>query len=185
MKKIISKTNLTNVELGKKLFYDCYGSKVCLDRTYGTEYSNCNIAIDLETEWRKDIIKILENHIDELYGQEKMESINKYLQIVSSEHQISKLIELLDEGDIDSFTRLQLCEMLTEIYIRLRNSLNIEIVRRNIEKNITLLTNNSITIHESYKKCNWLEEGFFSKDAISKRIGRILDKITGLDWHGN
>lgn len=178
MKKFYSKTKHSNVDLGKKLFYDCYGSKVCLDRNYDTEYSNCNISIELENEWRKDVIKILENHIDTLEDQEKIESINKYLQIVSSELQISKLIELLDGGDIDSFTRLQLCEMLSEIYIRSKNSLNTEIVRRNIEKNITLLTNNSITIHESYKKCNWLGEEFFSKDAISKRIRRILNKIT-------
>lgn len=107
-----------------------------------------------------------------------MESINKYLQIVNSELQVSKLIELLDDGNIDSFTRLQLCEVLSEFYIRYKDKLNKEILIRNIEKNIIFLTNNSITIHESYKECNWLGETFFSKDAINKRIRRILDKIT-------
>lgn len=51
MKKFYLKIKHSKIELGKKLFYDCYGSKVCLDRTYGSDYSDCNIEIEQETEW--------------------------------------------------------------------------------------------------------------------------------------
>lgn len=166
-----------NLELGKKLFYGCNGSKVCLDRNFRADYINCNIPKDLERKWSEDIVRTLDVQISELDGQNKVKAIINYLQIVNDEKQISKLVEVLKEDQIDSFSRLQLCEMLSEIYAKGNRSLNKELIRKTIEENIVFFRDNEIIIHDSYKECDWLGEDFFSKDALNKRINNIHVKV--------
>jgi|GEM_PF-1134970 len=177
MKKEKIQSKNSNEELGKKLFYECYGSKVCLDRNFGKEYARCNISKDLEIKWKKDILEMLEEQITVLDGNSKTSAIIYYLQIVSQEKQINKLVEILKERNLDSFSRLLISEMLSEIYDKSSNTLNKMYIKKVIDDNIQILKNAKIIIHESYKKSEFLDEKHFSEDAVKSPIKKIQSKF--------
>lgn len=48
-----------NIELGKEMFYKCYGNSFSIEREYGKVYKKCKVPKEYEIEWCEDIRKQL------------------------------------------------------------------------------------------------------------------------------
>ena len=164
-----------NFDEGMKMFYDCYGSSFNLDRKYGNKYRDCNIPVDIEAKWQKDIIEKLKTQIDITTGNSKILLITKYLQLLPVKEAINYLINILQKN-LDTFSIILLCEILKN-YKKQVDATNdyLESDINDCLKNVVnKLLNKTIVIDNSFKEVQYMKSYDFSDENIYSRIKKIL-----------
>lgn len=159
-----------DLEKGKKLFFECHGSSMCLDRDYDAEYRKCNIPKGVEEQWRAEIKNDLKNGIKYIWGAEKVSVISKLLQISDLSERLNILYDVLECEDLDTFSRIILCEFLKN---ERKNSHDNQIIEHLIATNKEKLLKDMIFIHESYRDATYMKGYDFSEENIKKRIDNL------------
>ena len=169
MKKIVDYNN------GKKIFYECYGSNFNIEREYGKQYKLCNIPIEVEDVWRKDIIQQLVYKIDNTIGAQKIENIEHYLQLITNNDALDFLKKSLKK-EMDTFSRIIICEKLKHCakVIAIKDSALLENINNLLLENVNKMLNEKIVIDCSYFNFQYMQDYDFSDDYIRKRISDIL-----------
>ena len=169
MKKRIDKHEI-NLEKGKSLYFEYYGSKFGMYRDgLGNEYADCNVPQAIENEWKSDILSKLENEIKSAQGDELHVAVSAYMHLLPAEPEW--LIQLLQTRAMDTFTAIIFCEQLKNM--TRTHPLKKMRVRRFLDKFKTKLLNEPITIHETYKNDDYMQNYDFSDDNIKARISAI------------
>lgn len=157
-------------EKGKKLFFECCGSSMCLDRDYGAEYKKCNIPKEIEEQWRAEIKIEIENRIQYDEGAGKVSAISKLLQICDLNERLDILYCVLKCDNLDTFSRIILCEFLQK---ERKHCNGDQIIGNIIATNKEKLLKNEIVIHESYRNAAYMKGYNFSEESIKKRIENL------------
>ena len=63
-----------NIELGKEMFYKCYGNSFYIYMEFGKEYKKCKVPKEYEIEWRKDIQSKLYEKVNNTKGKTRFSS---------------------------------------------------------------------------------------------------------------
>ena len=101
-----------DLDKGREIFYKYKGDKFGISRDLGEEYKKCNIPKEIEQEWKKDIIRKLNNEIKNETGNLRMGAIWAYVQIISTGEALNFLVGVLDSNDFDTFSTILICEHL-------------------------------------------------------------------------
>lgn len=160
-----------NLEKGKDLFFQYNGSIMSLDREgLGTEYRNCNIPKEIESQWKTEIRIGLQEEIKDYNGEKKVTAILKLMQISDFPDRLNFLITILNDIELDSFSRIIICESLVNEKKNIDNPVIKKIIDENVDSNKLKLLNDTITIDESYKNASYMKKYDFSIENLKKRI---------------
>ena len=110
-----------NIELGKKIFFKCYGNAFGIQREYGKEYKKCKIPRKYEIEWLDEIKNQLYEAINNSSGNKRYSNFIKLCDIISLNAAIELTCKFL-ETNLDYFERL----LYTEYLKLLNKKVNIE-----------------------------------------------------------
>lgn len=100
-----------NIELGKKIFFKCYGNAFGIQREYGKEYKKCKIPRKYEIEWLDEIKNQLYEAINNSSGNKRYSNFIKLCDIISLNAAIELTCKFL-ETNLDYFERLLYTEYL-------------------------------------------------------------------------
>lgn len=152
-----------NIELGKKIFFKCYGNMFTIQKEYGKEYKKCMIPKKYENEWLYEIQKQLYETINNTSGRNRYLSFLKLCDIVSLNNAIELTIKLLNIN-IDYYERLLYTEYLKQLNKKVGRYELIE----EINKNKMILDDNISLLKEHSKLYFVLDE-----NKIKERINRL------------
>ena len=182
-----------DIEKGKELFYKYYGSKFGIAHDLGMVYEKYHIPKYLEDEWLKDIKQSLIAKIEsnDCVMEELIVYISRYEQISSSQEleDFIAIIENCLNRELDTFTKLLICENLKNVSRRIKNSSVLAQINEIIAKQKTELLSKEITIDKSHvefaralygrttednsDKKRTADIDYLSKDAITARLNRL------------
>ncbi len=111
-----------NIKKGREIFFECYGSRFCIDREYGDEYEKCNIPKVYEQQWMQEVKELLRFKIYDASGYDLFYYVDTYSDLLKANEAINYLLSFLKEKKIDSFTSLLLLEECKRKILLLNNS---------------------------------------------------------------
>ena len=152
-----------NIELGKRIFFECYGNSFTICREYGKEYKKCKIPQEYEIKWCEEIRKQLYKSIRKTNGDTRFSLFLRLCDIVSWEESIKLTCELLN-SHLDCFERLLYTEHLKQLNIK-EDKYELKEI---ITKNKTILNDNICLVKEDSKGYCVLTE-----DSIKERINKL------------
>ena len=156
--------------LGKKLFFQFYGNiYYMLQEGVYDEYKKLKIPKGIETMWREELFEDTKKQIrNETNTYKKVVLVGNLLNYgIKTDFVISIIVELLD-CDIDTFSRILLCEELKRCFYNNETSSKLSKILEIQKKN---MLSKNITIDEKYFS-NML--GYdFSDFNIKKRINAL------------
>lgn len=165
---------MQDLSKAKKIFFHCLGSKVAIDREYGDKYAILKVPIEVENEWKKEIMANLKYEINNSSGYERFEAVNNYLQIVDHNEAIVFLIDILNGSRFDTFSIILILETLKQYLKRYKlhglSKESVELIQNIINKYKEKLLHDSITIDKSYINSPYMHGYDFSDDSILNRI---------------
>ena len=126
-----------NIELGKKIFFKCYGNAFGIQREYGKEYKKCKIPRKYEIEWLDEIKNQLYEAINNSSGNKRYSNFIKLCDIISLNAAIELTCKFL-ETNLDYFERL----LYTEYLKLLNKKVNSHELLKKINENKFILKNN-------------------------------------------
>lgn len=170
MKKRIDKHEI-NLEKGKMLYYQYYGSKFGMWHDLDDEYEKCYVPQEIEAEWKADIISKLEKEILTAQGSDLEVAVSRYINLIPKSS--NYLIRLLQSKEMDTFTSIIFCEMLKNDMLKTKNKIKAAHIRSFLDEMKIKLLKTSITIHESYIKDPYMCLYDFSDTNIIARIKAI------------
>lgn len=144
-----------------------------IHRELGEEYFKCKIPKDLEKIWQKDIEVSLLLQIEKANGSYMINVINSYLHLLDVDSRINFLLKKINEIELDTFSRLILCESLKrECHYNTDNLINSKI-RESLTKTKERMLNERIIVDKSYKESSYMRDYDFSTENILYRIKQI------------
>ena len=114
-----------NIELGKKIFFKCYGNAFGIQREYGKEYKKCKIPRKYEIEWLDEIKNQLYEAINNSSGNKRYSNFIKLCDIISLNAAIELTCKFL-ETNLDYFERLLYTEYLKLLNKKIKVSTKID-----------------------------------------------------------
>lgn len=165
MKK--SKKTISLAE-AKQMFFRCEGSIMGIDRDFGDAYRKCRVPKELENQWREELINSYKEKIPDLSGQKQTNTVMALSNLLEPDEGTQYLVAFLKTTELDSFSRLVLCEWLKDLLQRVKGdqSLFIDAIRDNKK----ILMNSPITIDSSYIESPAMVGYDFSESYQKKRI---------------
>lgn len=163
-----------NIEEGKRIFYQYNGSKMYIDREVGKAYRKCEVPFYMEELWKEDIMQSLRKQIEQSKGSELISTLISYTQLLSTQEAIDCITEVLSDRQLDTFSRIILCESLKQLirYPDIDNEIKNSIVAI-LKSNKEIMLSDSITIDDSYIH-DWRMRNYdFSESNIIRRINEI------------
>lgn len=160
-----------DLEKGKLLYYQYFGSKFDIWHELGNEYENCHVPQEIEDTWKNDILSKLENEILTAQGENLMVAVGRYMDLSSADSEY--LIRILQSKEIDTFTCIIFCEKLKNILRHTKDKEKVASIRRSLDEMKVKLLSEPITIHESYKNAEYMSDYDFSDTNIRARIEAI------------
>ena len=162
-----------DLEKGKEIFYKYNGSKVSIEREVGNEYKKCNVPIEVENEWRQDIMISLLTAIKRSNGADLIKYVMSYIQLLSTEQCLRFLINIIKNRKLDTFTCLLLCETLKD-FVKCYNIYLYDIdIEQELKHYKEFMLQNDIIIDESYKSVWYMQDYDFSINSIIQRINNL------------
>lgn len=152
-----------NIELGKKIFFKCYGNAFGIQREYGKEYKKCKIPRKYEIEWLDEIKNQLYEAINNSSGNKRYSNFIKLCDIISLNAAIELTCKFL-ETNLDYFERL----LYTEYLKLLNKKVNSHELLKKINENKFILKNNINLVKKDSKLYITLKER-----EIKERIKRL------------
>ena len=152
-----------NIELGKKIFFKCYGNAFGIQREYGKEYKKCKIPRKYEIEWLDEIKNQLYEAINNSSGNKRYSNFIKLCDIISLNAAIELTCKFL-ETNLDYFERL----LYTEYLKLLNKKVNGHELLKKINENKFILKNNISLVKKDSKLYITLKER-----EIEERIKRL------------
>ncbi|CDE16603.1 putative uncharacterized protein [Clostridium sp. CAG:288] len=152
-----------NIELGKKIFFKCYGNAFGIQREYGKEYKKCKIPRKYEIEWLDEIKNQLYEAINNSSGNKRYSNFIKLCDIISLNAAIELTCKFL-ETNLDYFERL----LYTEYLKLLNKKVNSHELLKKINENKFILKNNINLVKKDSKLYITLKER-----EIEERIKRL------------
>lgn len=152
-----------NIELGKKIFFKCYGNAFGIQREYGKEYKKCKIPRKYEIEWLDEIKNQLYEAINNSSGNKRYSNFIKLCDIISLNVAIELTCKFL-ETNLDYFERL----LYTEYLKLLNKKVNSHELLKKINENKFILKNNINLVKKDSKLYITLKER-----EIEERIKRL------------
>lgn len=152
-----------NIELGKKIFFKCYGNAFGIQREYGKEYKKCKIPRKYEIEWLDEIKNQLYEAINNSSGNKRYSNFIKLCDIISLNAAIELTCKFL-ETNLDYFERL----LYTEYLKLLNKKVNSHELLKKINENKFILKNNINLVKKGSKLYITLKER-----EIEERIKRL------------
>lgn len=152
-----------NIELGKKIFFKCYGNAFSIQREYGKEYKKCKIPRKYEIEWLDEIKNQLYEAINNSSGNKRYSNFIKLCDIISLNAAIELTCKFL-ETNLDYFERL----LYTEYLKLLNKKVNSHELLKKINENKFILKNNINLVKKDSKLYITLKER-----EIEERIKRL------------
>ena len=152
-----------NIELGKKIFFKCYGNAFGIQREYGKEYKKCKIPRKYEIEWLDEIKNQLYEAINNSSGNKRYSNFIKLCDIISLNAAIELTCKFL-ETNLDYFERL----LYTEYLKLLNKKVNRHELLKKINENKFILKNNINLVKKDSKLYITLKER-----EIEERIKRL------------
>lgn len=152
-----------NIELGKKIFFKCYGNAFGIQREYGKEYKKCKIPRKYEIEWLDEIKNQLYEAINNSIGNKRYSNFIKLCDIISLNAAIELTCKFL-ETNLDYFERL----LYTEYLKLLNKKVNSHELLKKINENKFILKNNINLVKKDSKLYITLKER-----EIEERIKRL------------
>lgn len=152
-----------NIELGKKIFFKCYGNAFGIQREYGKEYKKCKIPRKYEIEWLDEIKNQLYEAINNSSGNKRYSNFIKLCDIISLNAAIELTCKFL-ETNLDYFERL----LYTEYLKLLNKKVNSHELLKKINENKFILKNNINLVKKDSKLYIILKER-----EIEERIKRL------------
>ena len=152
-----------NIELGKKIFFKCYGNAFGIQREYGKEYKKCKIPRKYEIEWLDEIKNQLYEAINNSSGNKRYSNFIKLCDIISLNAAIELTCKFL-ENNLDYFERL----LYTEYLKLLNKKVNSHELLKKINENKFILKNNINLVKKDSKLYITLKER-----EIEERIKRL------------
>lgn len=152
-----------NIELGKKIFFKCYGNAFGIQREYGKEYKKCKIPRKYEIEWLDEIKNQLYEAINNSSGNKRYSNFIKLCDIISLNAAIELTCKFL-ETNLDYFERL----LYTEYLKLLNKKVNGHELLKKINENKFILKNNINLVKKDSKLYITLKER-----EIEERIKRL------------
>lgn len=152
-----------NIELGKKIFFKCYGNAFDIQREYGKEYKKCKIPRKYEIEWLDEIKNQLYEAINNFSGNKRYSNFIKLCDIISLNAAIELTCKFL-ESNLDYFERL----LYTEYLKLLNKKVNSHELLKKINENKFILKNNINLVKKDSKLYITLKER-----EIEERIKRL------------
>lgn len=165
------RVNSIDLEKGKTLYYQYYGNKFEMWHDLGNEYADCRVPENTEIEWKREILKKLENEIMTAKGSDMQVAVDRYMNLLPADSEY--LLLLLQTKEIDTFTAIIFCE---ELKNRIRNTKDkgkSAYIRYFLDEFKVKLLNKPITIHESYTNDEVMRNYDFSENNIKARINAI------------
>ncbi|HCY68479.1 MAG TPA: hypothetical protein DHU62_07135, partial [Firmicutes bacterium] len=142
-----------NIELGKKIFFKCYGNAFGIQREYGKEYKKCKIPRKYEIEWLDEIKNQLYEAINNSSGNKRYSNFIKLCDIISLNAAIELTCKFL-ETNLDYFERL----LYTEYLKLLNKKVNSHELLKKINENKFILKNNINLVKKDSKLYITLKE---------------------------
>lgn len=136
-----------DLETGKRIFYLYNGSTFFIDREVGSLYKKCKVPVEIEQTWRKDIIDTLKRKVAISKGKELVSSTIGLTQLLQDNDALGIFKSILARKDLDTFTRLIICEMLKERFKKSE-----QFTKEILKRNQLLMMENLKTVDSSYKK---------------------------------
>lgn len=152
-----------NIELGKKIFFKCYGNAFGIQREYGKEYKKCKIPRKYEIEWLDEIKNQLYEAINNSSGNKRYSNFIKLCDIISLNAAVELTCKFL-ETNLDYFERL----LYTEYLKLLNKKVNSHELLKKINENKFILKNNINLVKKDSKLYITLKER-----EIEERIKRL------------
>ena len=152
-----------NIELGKKIFFKCYGNAFGIQREYRKEYKKCKIPRKYEIEWLDEIKNQLYEAINNSSGNKRYSNFIKLCDIISLNAAIELTCKFL-ETNLDYFERL----LYTEYLKLLNKKVNSHELLKKINENKFILKNNINLVKKDSKLYITLKER-----EIEERIKRL------------
>lgn len=152
-----------NIELGKEMFYKCYGNSFSIEREYGKAYKKCKVPKEYEIEWREDIRKQFYEKVSKTKGDKRFSAYLILCDIISLEETIELTCKLLN-SNLDYFERLLYTEQLKKLNNYASSHKLLDIINKN---KVILAENVSLVIKQSKKYI------FLPEDNIKERINEL------------
>lgn len=152
-----------NIELGKKIFFKCYGNAFSIQREYGKEYKKCKIPRKYEIEWLDEIKNQLYEAINNSSGNKRYSNFLKLCDIISLNAAIELTCKFLGTN-LDYFERL----LYTEYLKLLNKKVNSHELLKKINENKFILKNNINLVKKDSKLYITLKER-----EIEERVKRL------------
>ena len=159
-----------DIEKGKRLFYQYYGSRFGMWHDLGDEYERCNIPKAFEREWRDVFLNKLETEMQSARGEELFTAVGRYTDLLDVGP--AWMILFLQTRETDTFTAVLLCEQLKDMLDEKKNRTT-AYVRRFLERFKRRLLALPVVIDESYRTCGYVDEKFLREDAVRERISAL------------
>ena len=110
-----------NIELGKKIFFKCYGNAFGIQREYGKEYKKCKIPRKYEIEWLDEIKNQLYEAINNSSGNKRYSNFIKLCDIISLNAAIEiKIVPKINENKFILKNNINLVKKDSKLYITLK-----------------------------------------------------------------
>ena len=152
-----------NIELGKEMFYKCYGNSFYIYMEFGKAYKKCKVPKEYEIEWRKDIQSKLYEKINNTKGKTRFSSYLILCDIISLEEAIELTCKLLNTN-LDYFERLRYTENLKDLNRHANSRKLLDIINKN---KVILVENVNLVMKQSKKYI------FLPEDNIKERINEL------------
>lgn len=163
------KKRSVDLDKGKRLYYQYYGSKFGMWHDLGDEYEKCYVPQEIEAEWKTDILSKLETEIEAAEGSDLQVAVSRYMYLLPADPEW--LILLLQTRDMDTFTAIIFCEQLKNM-TNIPNIKNMY-VRNFLDRFKVKLLSQPVTVHETYVNAEYMRNYDFSDDNIKARINAI------------
>lgn len=159
-----------DIEKGKWLFYQYYGSRFGMWHDLGDEYERCNIPKALEKEWRYDILNGLETEMGSARGETLFTAVGRYTDLLDVGS--SWMMLFLQTRETDTFTAVLLCEQLKNMLDEKQNK-EAAYIRRFLDRFKRRLLASPVVIDDSYRACGYVDEKILREDAVRERISAL------------
>ena len=153
-----------DLETGKKIFYKYNGSHFYIDREVGAIYRKCKVPTEIEQVWLEDIIDSLKKKVAISKGEELVSATMSLTQLLTDNDAFEVFKYVLARKDIDTFSRLIVCEMLKN-----RSKSSGQQIKEVLEENQSLMVASPKTVDSSYRD-NPLYKNLDFEQSIETRL---------------
>ena len=162
------------MEEAKQIFYNCLGSHVSIDRNFGDYYKKFNVPIEIENEWKQNILNDLKKKVNAENAYPKIKAAEAYVQLIDATEAVTFLIDILKNAVLDTFSVILILENLKRYMLHYKTyHLSVEnavFIKQTIEKYKTIIMTQKIKIDDSYKKLSFMKNYDFSNENVLRRI---------------